>query len=180
MPPSCTTPVPLAELESELLGLAGHIAAAQSRFLVLLAEFDDRGGWAGPGLRSCAHWLSWRAGMSLRTATEQVRVAHALTHLPLVAAAFAAGTVSYSKVRAITRVAVPDTSPASTGGSPAAAAEWSRPRSAGGTAAGQDSAGRGEAAARSAERADPAPDARGGGAEAPDAWERELAALRSA
>jgi hypothetical protein len=142
MPLSSTTPVPLAELESELLGLAGHIAAAQSRFLVLLAEFDDRGGWAGPGLRSCAHWLSWRAGMSLRTATEQVRVAHALTRLPLVAAAFAAGSLSYSKVRAITRVAVPDACPASTVGSSPAAAHWARPRSAEGGAAAQGSAER--------------------------------------
>jgi Domain of unknown function (DUF222) len=94
----------LGELESELLGLAGHIAAAQCRFLRLLAEFDRRDGWAGPGLRSCAHWLSWKAGMSLRTAAEQVRVAHALEKLPQVTAAFAAGRISYSKVRAITRV----------------------------------------------------------------------------
>ncbi len=92
------------DLESELLGLAGHIAAAECRFLQLLAEFDDRGGWAGDGIRSCAHWLSWRAGMSLRTATEHLRVAHALQNLPDIGEAFAAGRLSYSKVRAITRV----------------------------------------------------------------------------
>ena len=91
-------------LETELLSLAGHIAAAQCRFLQLLAAYDRRGGWAGPGLRSCAHWLSWRIGMNLRTATEHVRVAHALTALPLITEAFAAGRISYSKVRAITRV----------------------------------------------------------------------------
>ena len=70
------------ELETELLTLAGHVAAAQCRFLLLLAEYDRRGGWAGPELRSCAHWLSWRIGMSLRTASERVRVAHALAKLP--------------------------------------------------------------------------------------------------
>lgn len=102
-------PVPLAELETQLLGLAGHLAAAQCRFLGLLAEFDRREGWAGPGLRSCAHWLSWRIGMSLRTAVEQVRVAHALELLPAVRESFAAGRLSYSKVRAITRIARPDT-----------------------------------------------------------------------
>lgn len=96
-------------LESELLGLAGHIAAAECRFLQLLAEFDQRGGWAGDGIRSCAHWLHWRAGMSLRTATEHLRVAHALQHLPKINAAFAAGRISYSKVRAITRVTGSDT-----------------------------------------------------------------------
>jgi hypothetical protein len=99
----------LRDLESELLGLAGHIAAAECRFLQLLAEFDDRNGWAGDGIRSCAHWLSWRAGMSLRTATEHLRVAHALHNLPRITEAFAAGRISYSKVRAITRIAGPDT-----------------------------------------------------------------------
>jgi hypothetical protein len=97
------------DLESELLGLAGNIAAAECRFLLLLAEFDDRDGWAGDGIRSCAHWLSWRAAMSRRTAIEHLRVAHALQKLPRIAEAFAAGRVSYSKVRAITRIAGSDT-----------------------------------------------------------------------
>jgi hypothetical protein len=97
------------DLESELLGLAGHIAAAECRFLQLLAEFDQRNGWAGDGIRSCAHWLSWRAGMSLRTATEHLRVAHALQNLPQISEAFAAGQISYSKARAITRITGTDT-----------------------------------------------------------------------
>ncbi|TQM09965.1 HNH endonuclease [Pseudonocardia kunmingensis] len=97
------------DLESELLTLAGHIAAAECHFLQLLAEFDDRGGWCGDGIRSCAHWLSWRAGMNLRTATERVRVAHALQQLPKIREAFGAGKISYSKVRAISRVTGTDT-----------------------------------------------------------------------
>jgi hypothetical protein len=101
--------IPLHDLESELLGLAGHIAAAECRFLQLLAEFDDRGGWCGDGIRSCAHWLAWRAGMSLRTGVERLRVAHALRNLPRITEAFAAGKLSYSKVRAITRIAGTDT-----------------------------------------------------------------------
>jgi hypothetical protein len=51
------------DLESELVALAGHLAAAQRRFLLLLAEFNATETWAGPGLRSYAHWLSWRVGM---------------------------------------------------------------------------------------------------------------------
>lgn len=97
------------EVETELLGMAGQLAAGQCRFLQLLAMYDRRGTWCGPGLRSCAHWLCWRAGMSLRTAHEHVRVAHALESLPKLTEAFAAGRVSYSKVRAITKVATPDT-----------------------------------------------------------------------
>lgn len=101
--------VPLEVLESELVGLAGHLAAGHCRWLRMLSEFDTRQGWAGPALRSCAHWLSWRVGMSLRTGLEQLRVAHALSDLPAVTEAFAAGRISYSKVRAITRVATPAT-----------------------------------------------------------------------
>ncbi|HSZ30096.1 MAG TPA: DUF222 domain-containing protein [Pseudonocardiaceae bacterium] len=97
------------DLEAKLVGLAGHLAAAQCRFLLLLAEFDARGAWAGPGLRSCAHWLSWRVGMDLRTAREQLRVARTLPTLPLVRAAFGTGRISYAKARAITRIATTQT-----------------------------------------------------------------------
>jgi hypothetical protein len=97
------------DLEAELLGLAGHIAAAECRFLQLLAEFDHRKGWAGDGIRSCAHWLSWRAGMDVRTATERLRIAHALRNLPRITEAFGVGELSYSKVRAISRIVGSDT-----------------------------------------------------------------------
>ena len=48
-----------------------------------------------------ALFLNWRCGISLRTAHDHVRVARALRKLPLVTDAFAAGEISYSKVRAI-------------------------------------------------------------------------------
>ncbi len=101
--------MPLGELEAEIATLAAHLAAATCQFLTLLAEFDLREGWGGAGMRSCAHWLSWRCGMSLSTAREHLRVAHALRVLPVATAAFAAGRLSYAKARAITRVAAPDT-----------------------------------------------------------------------
>jgi len=98
---------PVAEVGEQLCSLAGQIAAATSRFLGLLADFDARQGWAGPGVHSCAHWLSWRCGMDLRTAREHVRVAPSLVVLPRTAAEFTDGRLSYSKVRAIARVATP-------------------------------------------------------------------------
>jgi len=109
--PSCDLPddLPLAMLEVEITTLAGHLAAATCRFLLLLASFDTREGWGGAGMRSCAHWLSWRCGMSLSTAREHLRVAHAMTALPATTAAFTSGRLSYAKVRAITRVASPTT-----------------------------------------------------------------------
>src|SRR4051794_18592349 len=100
-------PVPLEWLESQLCAGAGHLAAATCRFLVLLAEFDERRGWAGWELNSCAAWLSWKCQMSSGTAREHVRVARALPVLPVIRAEFAAGRLSYAKVRALTRIETP-------------------------------------------------------------------------
>ncbi|MEX2122801.1 MAG: DUF222 domain-containing protein [Woeseia sp.] len=74
-------------------------------FLILIRRFDERAGWLGWGFESCADWLHWRCDLSLSAAREKVRVAHALKTLPSIAMAFASGELSYSKVRAITRVA---------------------------------------------------------------------------
>jgi hypothetical protein len=58
--------------------------------------------------RAAAHWLNWKCGLDMGAAREKVRVAHALGALPLISASFARGAVSYSKVRAMTRVATPE------------------------------------------------------------------------
>jgi hypothetical protein len=68
--------------------------------------FDLGKGWERQGLQSCAHWLSWRCGVALGAAREKVRVAHALAELPEIDEALRLGQISYSKVRAMTRVAV--------------------------------------------------------------------------
>src|SRR5215467_10203565 len=67
--------VPLERLEAQICELAGHLAAATCRFLVLLADFDARRGWASWEMTSCAQWLSWKCQMSSGTAREHVRVA---------------------------------------------------------------------------------------------------------
>ena len=97
------------ELADQITRLAGHINAANYRFLKLVAEFDSNGGWAGDGVQSCAHWLSWKCGLDMGAAREKVRVAHKLSECPLIDAAFASGRLSYSVVRAITRVVTPAT-----------------------------------------------------------------------
>src|SRR5690349_18511881 len=101
--------VPLERVEAQLCELAGHLAAATCRFLVLLADFDARRGWAGWEMGSCAQWLSWKCQMSSGTAREHVRVARALRDLPVIRARFAAARLSYAKVRALTRIAAPAT-----------------------------------------------------------------------
>ena len=85
--------------------LAAHIHAATYRLLVLIAELDRREVWAAQGALSCAHWLSWACGIDTHTAREKVRVARALTGLPLLSGALAKGELGYSKVRALTRIA---------------------------------------------------------------------------
>ena len=94
--------VALGEAVAETAAL---IDAATHRFLTQLREFDAAEGWARAEAVTCAHWLSWRVGMNLGAAREKVRVARRLAELPLIDAALAAGEVSYSKVRAMTRVA---------------------------------------------------------------------------
>jgi hypothetical protein len=58
---------------------------------------------------SCAQWLSWKCQLSPGTAREHVRVARALRGLPVLRAEFGAGRMSYAKIRALTRIAAPDT-----------------------------------------------------------------------
>src|SRR5215217_1806974 len=99
----------IEELAGEIRSGAVRLAAATAAWLRLVAEFDARGGWHAVGILSCAHWLAWQCGMSPGAAREHVRVARALTGLPLLSAAFAEGRLSYSKVRALTRIAEPDT-----------------------------------------------------------------------
>jgi uncharacterized protein DUF222/HNH endonuclease len=92
------------ELATEICVLAGRINAANHRFLVLIAEFDRRSGWAQEGAQSCAHWLNWKCGIAMGAARERVRVARALETLPKLSAAMASGKLSYSKAREITRI----------------------------------------------------------------------------
>jgi hypothetical protein len=105
------TPPHIAALDrigDEIAELSAHLDAATARLLALIREFDARGGWNN-GFPSCAHWLCWRVGLDLGAARERVRVARALEALPRLAEALARGEVSYSKVRALTRVATPET-----------------------------------------------------------------------
>lgn len=95
-------------LAQEIVELSAHIAAAEARWLELIARFDAEELWAVHGAHSCAHWLNWQCGISLHAARERVRVARALEGLPRIREAFARGEVSYSKVRAMTRIAVPE------------------------------------------------------------------------
>ena len=103
-----TEMTPKERLGEEIATLAARIDAATYELLVLIRKFDEQEGWSN-GFLSCAQWLSWRIGLAPSAARERVRVAHALGELPLMSEEMKNGRLSYSKVRALTRVARPET-----------------------------------------------------------------------
>ena len=97
----------IEQLGDRIAELSARIQAATYELLVLIRQFDEANGWSS--CVSCAHWLSWRTGLAPGAAREHVRVARALGKLPKLSDAMRRGVVSYSKVRAVTRVATPET-----------------------------------------------------------------------
>lgn len=95
-------------LEEQIGLLCGHLNAANCRLLELIGELDHREPWGAFGCKSCAHYLNWKCGIALGAAREKTRTARALRELPAIHEAFRAGRISYSKVRALTRVATPE------------------------------------------------------------------------
>jgi hypothetical protein len=93
------------QLGAEITKLCSYIYAAEARLLNLIRIFDERKYWEELGLCSCAHWLNFKCGIGMNAAREKVRVAHALADLPKISMAIEKGELSYSKVRAMTRIA---------------------------------------------------------------------------
>ena len=58
------------ELATSITELAGHLNAANRRWLALIAEFDRRQGWSDSMTQSCAQWLNWQCGLDLGAARE--------------------------------------------------------------------------------------------------------------
>lgn len=97
-----TAPESPEHLEDELATLAAHINAATARWIALVWAFCEHG---GPADGDVARWLAFRCGIATREAREVVRVAEALRELPAIRTAFARGTLTFTKVRALTHVA---------------------------------------------------------------------------
>jgi hypothetical protein len=66
---------------------------------------DACAGHEAYGCKTLAHYLELVCGITRIAARERIRVAFALEHMPAIAKAFEAGELSYSKVRAVARVA---------------------------------------------------------------------------
>jgi len=97
--------VPIDDLDQAIVDLSARINAATYELLVLIREFEDRAGYLKWGLKDAAEWLSYRCDLGRSAAYEKVRVARALRTLPAISESFSTGELSYSKVRALTRVA---------------------------------------------------------------------------
>ncbi len=100
----------LEELGEQIAVLSAQRDATAYVELTRIREFDENEGWfaAYSGFLSCAHWLAWRTGLDLGAARQKVRVANALGQLPLISKEMRQGRISYSKVRALTRIATPE------------------------------------------------------------------------
>ena len=94
-----------AELRRAVTRMAAHINHADWRFIKLIAAMDRTRGWTEAGYASLGNWLDHRCGLGPCAARERIRIGRALARLPHIDAAFRDGVLSYSKVRAITRVA---------------------------------------------------------------------------
>jgi hypothetical protein len=97
--------VSIEDLDNNISVIAARINIATYELIALIREFDERAGFLKWGFDNCAAWLAWRCDFSAATAREKVRAARALKTLPLLTRAFAAGELSWSKVRELTRVA---------------------------------------------------------------------------
>mgnify|MGYP001814261983 FL=1 len=92
-------------LADEITELCACRYALEAKLLTLLRQFDEEEHWSRLGFSSCAHWMNCHCSIGLTTARQKLRVAHALKNLPKISATFAEGRLSYSKVRAMTRIA---------------------------------------------------------------------------
>jgi hypothetical protein len=102
-------PEEAASLRAEVVQVGQRCAAQQYRLVRVVAALDSSEEWALDGAITCAHWVADALDVEVCTAREWLRIGHALEALPLADAALAAGRLSYSKIRTLTRVATPDT-----------------------------------------------------------------------
>ncbi len=100
--------VEAASLREQVVAVGQRWSAAQHRLVELVVALDDSGEWAADGAATCADWIAEALDVEVCTAREWLRIGRKLDELAGIAASFAAGRLSYSKVRALTRVATPE------------------------------------------------------------------------
>ena len=94
----------VSELGRSLIDGRRRLDAGEAEWLGWLVEFDRSGEWSLDGHLSCVAWLVDYCGLARTTAKERLRIAYELDRRPIIASSFASGELSYSKLRAITRI----------------------------------------------------------------------------
>src|SRR5258708_2595385 len=92
-------------LRSAVIAAGERWSAGQRHLVRLIRELDVSGEWAADGAASCAHWIASALDVELCTAREWLRIGRSFVELDVIGEALADRRLSYSKVRALTRVA---------------------------------------------------------------------------
>jgi hypothetical protein len=94
---------PVVSVEDRLRAVCGHLNVLHAELVALAAEALETGCWGGLGIRSLAHWLTWKAGLSQTHAAEIARLAEARVSHPKVMATFGEGLVSLDQATVATK-----------------------------------------------------------------------------
>jgi hypothetical protein len=89
----------IEDLGDEILELTGVAASLDALRLSRLADFERRGGHELDGHLSTTAWLRHKARLGGGVASELVKMARALVHMPATRAAFVDGDIPFSAVR---------------------------------------------------------------------------------
>ncbi len=106
-------PHPLADcsplqVADAIAQLGSAMSAIHRELLSLVALADEREDWRDDGAAGMTGWLCTRLGLRWGSASEWVRVAHALERLPECARAYAEGRLAWDQVRPLTEVTTPE------------------------------------------------------------------------
>lgn len=82
------------DAEAATIGFVSTMNTAVAGLVDAIAVLVASEAWRGAGVRSCAHWLSWKAGMAPARARGLVAVAERREELPECWAAFEAGRLT--------------------------------------------------------------------------------------
>lgn len=92
--------------ERATLALMGTINLAVAQLVATIRMLIDTDGWAGHGIQSVEHWVTWKAGISRRRASRLTLIARRLDELPACWALFEQGRLTEdAMVRIAERVA---------------------------------------------------------------------------
>jgi hypothetical protein len=95
-------------LRSAVIAAGARWSVGQRQLVRLVVELETSGEWRIDGAPTCAHWVAATLDIEVSTVREWLRIGRLLPSLRAINAAFDEGRISYSKLRALTRIATPE------------------------------------------------------------------------